>query len=187
MARKKATEAVASTESIVAEQSAPKQTKTTNTAKGTKFKVKQNLTPHTYVPVRNGFNGKLIYRSPHTGETFVWEGFGEEQDMELQELKFAKSSSKVFFENNWFLIDDPEVIEYLGVERFYENALSYDEFEDLFSKSVGEIEERVRALSDGQKQSLAYKARKMILEEKIDSIKTITALEKCLDIELIER
>ncbi len=37
---------------------------------------------HQYIPVRNGFQGKLIYRSRRTGELFVWETFGETQEME---------------------------------------------------------------------------------------------------------
>ena len=63
------------------------------------------------VTVRNGFQGRLVYKSKKTGEVFIWEEFGAEQDMELAELKSARSSSKKFFINNWFVIDDPEVID----------------------------------------------------------------------------
>jgi len=152
------------------------------------FVVKQtDLDPNMYVPVRNGFNGKLIYKSTKTGERYVWERFGEEQDMELRELRAAKTSYKAFFENNWFMIDDPEVIAYLGVERFYENALKYDEFATLFEKSPEEIENKLNALSKGQKASVAYMARRMIRDGGIDSIKVINTIEKTLNIVLIER
>ena len=53
-----------------------------------------------YVTVRNGFQGRLIYKSPRTGEKYVWEEFGAEQDMELRELKNARNSAKKFFMNN---------------------------------------------------------------------------------------
>lgn len=46
------------------------------------------------VTVRNGFQGALIYKSHKTGEKFEWDGFGDEQYMELKELKSAKTSSK---------------------------------------------------------------------------------------------
>lgn len=152
------------------------------------FVVKQtDLDPNMYVPVRNGFNGKLIYKSTKTGERYVWERFGEEQDMELRELRAAKTSYKAFFENNWFMIDDPEVIAYLGVERFYENALKYDEFATLFEKSPEEIEDKLNSLSKGQKASVAYMARRMIRDGGIDSIKVINTIEKTLNIVLIER
>ena len=174
----------------MARKGAVKATEETNTVEPQEekkaFKVKQRLTPHTYVTVRNGFNGKLIYISAHTKEEFVWEHFGDEQEMELQELKNAKSSGKAFFARNWFLFDDPEVIEYLGVERFYQNALSFEEFDDLFTWPADEIARRVSGLSNGQKQSLAYMAKQQIAEGKIDSIKVIHTLEECLGVELIE-
>lgn len=145
------------------------------------------LDPHMYVPVRNGFNGKLIYISRKTGERYVWENFGDEQDMELMELRAAKTSYKAFFENNWFLIDDPDVIEYLGVERFYKDALTFDEFDTLFQMDPDEIENKVSGLSKGQKMSLKYRARQMVKNGQIDSIRVITILERLLETELINR
>lgn len=151
-----------------------------------KYKSKA-LSPHDYITVRNGFNGKLIYKSSKTGEVFIWDNFGDEQDMELQELKNAKNSHKAFFEGNYFLIDNPDVISYLGVERYYKNALSYDSFDSVFELAPAEIEERIALLSSGQKQSLVYRAKQKIDDGGIDSIKLINALEKALGVELIER
>jgi len=151
------------------------------------YRVKNTLTPGTFVTVRNGFNGRLVYKSSRTHEKYVWEGFGAEQDIELQELKNAKSAHKAYFERNWFLFDDPEVIRYLGVERFYASALSFDEFDELFTKTPDEIKVRIAAIPDGQKQSLIYKAKQMIADGEIDSIKMVDALEESLGVELIER
>lgn len=151
------------------------------------IRVKKNLDPNMIVTVRNGFQGTLVYVSRKTHEQFVWDSFGDEQDMDLQELKNARNSEKGFFENNWFLIDDPEVIEYLGVSKFYKNALSYDGFDEIFKKTPKEIEAAVSVLSDGQKESVAYRARRLIESKDIDSLKVIDTLEKSLGIELIER
>ena len=171
-------------------QDIPEDTQQANAASSGKptYQVKAvELDPNMYVPVRNGFNGKLIYVSRKSGERYVWEKFGDEQDMELRELRAAKTSYKAFYENNWFLIDDPAVIEYLGVERFYNNALSYDEFDSLFEMKPEEIESRISKLSKGQKSSLSYRAKQLIRDGGIDSIKVINVLEKSLGIELIER
>ena len=154
----------------------------------TQYRVRsEELDPNMYVPVRNGFNGKLIYISRKSGERYTWEHFGDEQDMELRELRAAKTTYKSFFENNWFLIDDPAVIEYLGVERYYANALSYNDFDTLFELSPNEIEEKIAQLSDGQKSSLKYRVRQLIRDGAIDSIKVINTLEKSLGVELIEK
>lgn len=143
--------------------------------------------PNQIVTVRNGFQGKLVYQSKKTGEVFVWEGFGSEQDMELAELKSARSSSKKFFINNWFMIDDPEVIEYLGMTQYYKFSLNIDEFDTLFTKSADEVRSTVSKLSAGQKKSVAYRARQLIGLGEIDSNKVISALEESLGVDLIER
>lgn len=151
------------------------------------YRVKQSLDPNTVVTVKNGFNGMLVYKSKKTGETFKWDEFGDEQDMDIAELKNARNSYKQFFENNWFLFDDPEIIDYLNVGKFYKNALNIKGFEELFKLTPEKITAKVKKLSEGQKRSVAFRAKQLIAEGEIDSIKVIDALEKSLSVQLIER
>ena len=141
---------------------------------------------HQYITVRNGFQGKLIYISKHTGEKFEWDGFGSEQEMELNELKHAKNSNKQFFTNNWFMFDDPWVIEYLGVRQYYKNTVPIDDFDDIFQKDPKELAKLLKNVPDGQKRSIAYRARQLIEEDAIDSLNTVKILEKELGVDLIE-
>ena len=152
-----------------------------------KLRVKIDLDPNMLVPVRNGFAGKLFYRSKRTGEEFTWEEFGAEQDLELAELKNARNSSKAFFERNYFLIDDQEVIEYLNVGQYYKNAIDVEDFEDLFDMDPEDIKKKVKALSSGQKSTVRYRAKQLISEGQIDSLKVIDALESALGVQLVER
>lgn len=151
------------------------------------YKAKQTLTPDMYITVKNGFNGTLVYKSKKTGERFIWEAFGDEQDIELAELKAAKNSYKAFFVNNWFLFDDPEVVEWLGMSQYYKHALNSESFDKLFEKTPEEIEKTISELSAGQKKSVVFRAKQLIDEGVIDSMKVIADLEKCLSVELIER
>lgn len=151
------------------------------------YKERPKLSPDTVVTVKNGFNGKLVYKSKKSGDKYVWEEYGDEQDFDLQELKNAKNSSKAFFINNWFMIDDPEVISYLGVEQYYKNALDCDELLDLICNEPEKIGEAVGKLSYGQKESVKFFARRLVGEGSIDSVKAIKALEDALNIELTER
>lgn len=141
------------------------------------------------IAVRNGYQGRLVYKSPRTHEKFVWPEFGTEQMIELMELRNAKNTYKKYFINNWFMFDDEYtwVIDYLGMSQYYKHALKVDGFDDIFSKSPSEIEKTVAKLSAGQKNSLSYRARQLIAEDGIDSNKAIAALEKSLGIELVER
>lgn len=152
-----------------------------------KQKVRVTLDPNLVVTVKNGFPGMLVYISRKTGEKFVWQEFGDEQDMELGELKNARNSSKKFYMNNWFLIDDPAVLDYLGVADYYKYATKNAGFEKLFDKTPAEIKRDVATLSDGQKRSVGYRARQMIKDGELDSVKKISALEEALGITLIER
>jgi hypothetical protein len=142
---------------------------------------------HQYVTVRNGFQGRLVYKSKRTGETFVWERFGDEQDMELGELKNAKNSNKKYFINNWFMFEEPWVVAYLGVGQFYKFAVSIQDFDQIFTMSPAELERVISSMSAGQKKSVAYRARQMIADGEIDSNKVISTLEKCLGVELVIR
>ena len=151
--------------------------------------VPKDVDPGTIVTVTNGFQGRLVYISPRTRERFVWEKFGDEQDMEIRELRNAKSSSKAFFEKNWFMFDKENewVIDYLGLKRYYKNAIRLDDFDSIFDKTPAKIKDIIGKLSDGQKRSVSYRARQLVINKEIDSLKTIAALEEALGTELIEK
>lgn len=149
--------------------------------------IPKEIDPNQIITVRNGFQGRLVYKSKRTGERFVWDAFGSEQDMELSELKNAKNSNKRFFINNWFMFDEDWVVDYIGMRQYYKGAIPIQDFDKLFEKPAAEIEKVVSKLSDGQKKSIAYRAKQLIAEGGIDSNKTIAALEKCLGTDLIER
>lgn len=147
----------------------------------------REIDPNQIVTVRNGFQGRLVYKSKRTGERWAWDEFGAEQDMELGELKNARNSNKKYFINNWFMFDEDWIVDYLGMRQYYKNSLPIQDFDKLFEKSSAEIENVVSKLSEGQKKSVAYRAKQLIAEGGIDSNKVISTLEKCLGTELIER
>ena len=152
-----------------------------------KAMIPKEVDPNQYVTVRNGFQGRLVYKSKRSGERFVWDSFGAEQDMELSELKNARNSNKKYFINNWFMFDEPWVVDYIGMSQYYKFAISIQDFDKLFEKPAAEIGKIISKLSDGQKKSVAYRAKQLIAEGGIDSNRTIAALEKHLGTELIER
>ena len=91
--------------------------------------VPKEIDPNQIITVRNGFQGRLVYKSKRTGERWSWESFGAEQDMELSELKNARNSNKKYFINNWFMFDEDWVIDYLGMRQYYKNSLNIQDFD----------------------------------------------------------
>lgn len=148
--------------------------------------IPKEIDPNQIIIVRNGFQGRLVYVSPRTKETYKWDEFGSEQEIELRELRNAKSSSKGFFINNWFMFDEEYawVIDYLGLNQYYKNSIKIDEFDSLFTKTPAQVAKIVSKLSKGQKKSVEYRARQLILSKSIDSLGVIEALEKSLNVEL---
>lgn len=152
----------------------------------------QKITPKEvdssqYVIVRNGFQGTLVYKSRKTGEVYIWQNFGDEQEMELRELRNAKNSYKKFFINNWFMFDEDWIIDYLGVRQYYKHAVPIDGFDDLFTQEPSKLKQTLSELSNGQKKSIAYRAMELIAENRIDSLSVISTLEDALGIDLIEK
>lgn len=151
-----------------------------------KFTAK-DVDPHTLVAVRNGFQGRLCYKSKRTGETWVWDSFGSEQEIEIQELRYAKNAAKSFFANNWFMFNEAWVVDYLGVRSYYKHAIRVEDFDKIFQKTPAQITSEISQMTKGQKQSVIYRARQLITAGEIDSNKVISALEKALNVELVER
>lgn len=149
----------------------------------------KEIDPTQYITVLNGYQGGLTYKSSRTGEVFRWMEFGDEQEIELRELRNARNTQKKFFEKNWFMFSDEFawVIDYLGVGRFYKNAISIDEFDDIFNKTPNELKKIIQGLSDGQKKAVAFRAQALVAEGEIDSNKLIHVLEETLGVTLNSR
>lgn len=148
-------------------------------------RVRKDLDRNMYVTVRNGFHGPLVYIDKNTSEQYTWAEFGDEADLTLSVLLNARNSQRRFFEENWWLIDDPDVIEYLGVEKYYKNALTYADFDELFSLDIGEIREKIKALSEGQRRGVAFMAREQIESGELSDLNIVKMLEDVLNTELI--
>lgn len=151
--------------------------------------IPKEVDPNQIIVVKNGFHGTLVYESPRTHEVFRWESFGDEQEMELKELRNVKSASKAFFENNWFMFGEEYawVIRYLGLSRYYANAINLEELDDVLRQPTKQLKELVSKMSKGQKNSLRYRVLELMSNGEIDSIKTINALEEVLGVSLTEK
>ena len=69
----------------------------------------------------------------------------------------------------------------------FQQALPIDNFDSIFKKKPGELKTILSNLSQGQKRSVAYRAKELIEQKKIDSVSVISVLEDSLGIALIER
>jgi hypothetical protein len=136
---------------------------------------------NTLVEVVSGYTGELVHTLKKTGETFVWPSYGDAQELKIEELKAIKATSKGFFARHWFIVRDPAAVEYLGLGAYYKN---YVEGGALIKMAPEEIKEAVRKLTPPQKRTLAGRVCFLMRTGKIDSNKTIDALESALGVAL---
>lgn len=134
---------------------------------------------HDLVDVRNMTPGKLVYKSSrNAGYMVEWDTYGDEQSIEISELKNMLASQRTFFERNWIWVDDPELLEFLGASRYYKNMLSPDAVEDLFELDADELIAKIKTLTKDMQNTIRVIAREKVLAGDLESYAVVQALQK---------
>ena len=157
----------------------------TETTKARKSKPKLSLTDMVYVI--NNTRGPLIYKSARNlGYQVEWSQYGDEEPMELSEVISMRNSQRRFFEKNWILIRDEEVLKYLGVEKMYEAMLGIGSVDDIFGMTPDEIKEKLQKAPQGLKDTISLKSKALIEAKQLNDLTVINAIEDVLGYKLIE-
>lgn len=113
--------------------------------------------------------------------------YGDIKPVLYSELMNIVNNNRRFAEDGTFYILDDASVKYLGLSRYYDNILSYDEIESLESFSDDELKMRLPKTSDFQKDviSLVY-ATRIYNDEDVDRNK-IEIISKACDIDITRR
>lgn len=137
------------------------------------------------VACRSVVSGELIYISRRTNEPIEWEDYGDIQYITVEDLNTMKSQQKAFLTKPWIIIEDEDVIDHLGLRSIYEGILPIEDLEAfLLETDINELVQAVRKAPKGIKELLVDKAREMVADERLDSMRTIKALNVELNIDL---
>lgn len=149
-------------------------------------KQREQIDPHTLVEVKNNTAGKVVYVSPRMmGYKICWHDFGDTELMEYSELMTMRNSARRFFEDNLIWIEDEEVRDALGVSKYYKDAVSTSNLDDLFKMSADTIRQKIALMSESNKNAVAQRAQSLIDSGVLDSVKKIRAVEESLDVKLV--
>lgn len=150
------------------------------------FKTKEKIPLDATVMVKNATAGRLVYVSKHLiGYTIFWESFGEEVPIEMSELYYMKNTDPKFFTENWIEVD-LAVLRDLQMDRYYTNAITIDEINQMFELDTDILIGKVKNAKKSIQNTIGIKAMEMIKDGRLTNINTISALEKALDCELYE-
>ena len=113
--------------------------------------------------------------------------YGDIKPVLYSELMNIVNNNRRFAEEGAFYIMDDASVKYLGLSRYYDNILSYDEIESLESYSDDELRTIVPKISDFQKDvvSLVF-ANRIYNDEQVDRNK-IEVISKACEIDIARR
>ena len=116
-------------------------------------------------------------RNPYV--TAYWEKYGDEDSLTFQDLREMAAEQPKFFTKNWISVDS-DVLAQLRMDRYYQNALTPEEYENLFnipmngseaqiSARLQTLKTRIEPMTDLQKETLVSRIACLIEDGKIDS------------------
>ena len=113
--------------------------------------------------------------------------YGDIKPVLYSELMNIVNNNRLFAEEGAFYIMDDASVKYLGLSRYYDNILSYDEIESLESYSDDELRTIVPRISDFQKDvvSLVF-ANRIYNDEQVDRNK-VEVISKACEIDIAKR
>ena len=113
--------------------------------------------------------------------------YGDIKPVLYSELMNIVNNNRRFAEEGAFYIMDDASVKYLGLSRYYDNILSYDEIESLESYSDDELRTIIPKISDFQKDvvSLVF-ANRIYNDEQVDRNK-IEVISKACEIDIAKR
>lgn len=113
--------------------------------------------------------------------------YGDIKPVLYSELMNIVNNNRLFAEEGAFYIMDDASVKYLGLSRYYDNILSYDEIESLGSYSDDELRTIVPKISDFQKDvvSLVF-ANRIYNDEQVDRNK-VEVISKACEIDIAKR
>lgn len=136
--------------------------------------------------VYNGYYGMLTYKSRRNGNPLYFQSFGDSDYIQFGELQTMRSTQPAFFQNNWILIDDDDVLDALGVRKYYENSLRIGDFETVFNKTPKQLASILAKIPAAQKAVLFHLAADKVKSGEIDSKKKIETLEEAFGVSFEE-
>ncbi|MNH66536.1 hypothetical protein D3C73_185690 [compost metagenome] len=143
-------------------------------------KIKQRLDENLLVPIASNVDGVLVYKGQRSGQVWKFSNYGDEDVMELSELRSMLSSSRAFLEKGWIKVLDDEVIEYLNLQRFQKNVIDREDVEYILDQSPEQIEQSIKAANVNTKTLIFGFAREKFLNGELTDYHTIKAIEEGL-------
>jgi hypothetical protein len=129
------------------------------------------------VECRSVRTGTLTYIN-RNGYHVDWDDYGVSEWLTVGELLTMKASQPRFLTQPWIIIEDEDVVDYLGLRKVYNDFLKIEDVEAFLQSGAANISSTIQTLPNGAKEILKDKVKDMILDGTLDSNRTIKLLEQ---------
>lgn len=150
------------------------------------IKRKKQIDLDMLVSCKNIVDGRLIYKSRKTGLETIWMEYGDVEFIDVGELLTMKASQPKFLTNPALIIEDDDVVEYLGLKHIYQKIVDVEDLDTFFENSPEEISQILDKIPNGVKGTIGTVAKKRVLDGTLFDRRKIKTLEQKLNIDLSE-
>lgn len=142
--------------------------------------------PTETFPCRSVCYGELILEGYKTKMIYTWANAGDYADVEFQDLQALQSRKSRFLTDPLFIIEDDELVEYWGsmLKPLYEK-IENDNIEELLNLSPSELQNKLKTLPSGMKDSVKSMTAAKIMNGELDSINRIKVIDEVLGTDFI--
>ena len=117
-----------------------------------------------------------------SGQYYIFENFGDQCEVEYQDLFALKQRRSPYLYSPLFVIEDEELLEnprWADIQKFYsEKVYTMDDINEVLSLPVNSFESALKALPKGLSKSLQVEVSKRIEDGTFDSLKKIKIIDE---------
>lgn len=149
-----------------------------NTESQVERRVRKKLDENLLVPIASGVRGGLTYISRDGNVVLKFAEYNDEDVIELRDLRRMMSQNRKFLQRGWIRVLDPEVVEYLNLERFQKDVVEPEDLEGLLDKDPEQIREIIETAGVNAKRLIYGYAKEKYINGELTNIHVIQAIEK---------
>lgn len=148
---------------------------------------KKKYAPDDEIMTTSCTAGQLIMIGSKTGRFYTWADYNDQTPVEYQDLKAEQYRNSPYIFKPLFLIEDDEFIhlpENKKIADVYQNILTADDIEKLFSLDSISFERTVKKAPKGIQDSIRTIATQKVQDGSLDSVSKIKAIDEILGTDL---
>lgn len=135
---------------------------------------------------RSVCQGELVYQSKKSGILYVWANYGDEIQLEYQDLLPLILTKSDFVMKPLFIIEDAEfVTEYPDLEKVYTKALGYDDIDAILNLDNEDFRKKLLEAPMGIRDSIKTAVATRVEEGTFDSLQKIKIVDQILGSDLM--